>query len=73
MDTADIPAGFARHTRGSPFTRPWEPIYAKQTAEAVILALRLAEPHTNARGLVHGGLIASLADNATFKILRGKP
>jgi uncharacterized protein (TIGR00369 family) len=64
MDTADIPAGFARHTRHSPFTSPWEPIYAKQTADAVILALRLAEPHTNARGLVHGGLIASLADNA---------
>ena len=28
------------------------------------MGLRLAKPHTNARGLIHGGLIASLADNA---------
>ena len=33
-------------------------------ADAVIIALRLAEPHTNSRGLAHGGLITSLADNA---------
>ena len=26
--------------------------------------LRLAKPHTNARGFVHGGLIAALADKA---------
>jgi len=30
----------------------------------VIFGLRLAEPHTNARGLIHGGLIAALADKA---------
>jgi uncharacterized protein (TIGR00369 family) len=59
-----IPEGFSRHTRSSPLTAPWEPIYAKRTADAVILALRLAEPHTNSRGLAHGGLITSLADNA---------
>jgi uncharacterized protein (TIGR00369 family) len=28
------------------------------------MGLWLAKPHTNARGLIHGGLIASLADNA---------
>ena len=28
------------------------------------MALRLGKPHTNARGLIHGGLIASLADNS---------
>ncbi|HEX7791500.1 MAG TPA: PaaI family thioesterase [Afipia sp.] len=64
MNAADIPAGFERHSRRSPFTNPWEPIYAKRTPDAVILGLRLAEAHTNSRGLVHGGLIASLADNA---------
>ena len=61
---ADIPAGFERHFRQSPLTEPWEPIYSKQTDRAVIIALRLAKPHTNGRGLVHGGLIAALADNA---------
>ena len=30
----------------------------------MIIGLRLAKPHTNAHGLIHGGLIATLADNA---------
>ena len=61
---ADIPAGFERHFRRSPLTEPWEPVYSKKTDRAVIIGLRLAKPHTNGRGLVHGGLIAALSDNA---------
>jgi uncharacterized protein (TIGR00369 family) len=64
MSTDNIPAGFEPHFRKSPFTDPWEPLYSKKTEKAVILGLRLARPHTNARGLIHGGLIAALADNA---------
>jgi len=64
MTSSDIPDGFERHFRQSPLTDPWEPIYSRQTADAVILGLRLAKPHTNSRGLIHGGLIATLADNA---------
>ncbi len=64
MNSSDIPPGFAPHFRKSPFTDPWEPLYSKRTERAVIMGLRLAQPHTNARGLIHGGLIASLADNA---------
>ena len=60
----DIPEGFEPHFRKSPFTEPWEPLYSKKTENAVIIGLRLAKPHTNSRGLIHGGLIASLADNA---------
>jgi uncharacterized protein (TIGR00369 family) len=60
----DIPDGFEPHFRKSPFTDPWEPLYSKKTEKAVIVGLRLAKPHTNSRGLIHGGLIASLADNA---------
>ncbi|KIZ36416.1 MULTISPECIES: PaaI family thioesterase [Rhodopseudomonas] len=60
----EIPEGFERHFRQSPLTDPWEPIYSKRTADAVIIGLRLAPPHTNSRGLAHGGLITSLADNA---------
>ena len=30
----------------------------------MIIGLRLAKPHTNGRGLIHGGLIAALSDNA---------
>jgi uncharacterized protein (TIGR00369 family) len=64
MNNLAIPEGFAPHFRKSPLTEPWEPIYSKATDKAVILGLRLAEPHTNSRGLAHGGLISSLADNA---------
>jgi uncharacterized protein (TIGR00369 family) len=64
MTATDIPEGFEPHFRKSPFTDPWEPLYSKKTDKAGIMGLRLAKPHTNARGLIHGGLIASLADNA---------
>jgi len=63
-EPASIPAGFEPHFRKSPFTEPWEPLYSKRTERAVSMGLRLAKPHTNARGLIHGGLIASLADNS---------
>ncbi|WP_314948652.1 PaaI family thioesterase [Bradyrhizobium cosmicum] len=64
MTTSPIPDGFEPLSRKSPLTEPWEPIYAKKTERAVIIGLRLARPHTNGRGLIHGGLIAALADNA---------
>ena len=60
----DVPAGFEPHFRNSPVTDAWAPLYAKKTDNAVIIGLRLAKPHTNGRGLIHGGLIAALSDNA---------
>jgi uncharacterized protein (TIGR00369 family) len=64
VNSTDIPEGFEPHFRKSPFTDPWEPLFSKRTDKAVIIGLRLAKPHTNARGNVHGGLISALADNA---------
>jgi len=64
MTASEIPQGFERHFRQSPLTDPWEPIYSRRTADAIHIGLRLAGPHTNSRGLIHGGLIAALADNA---------
>ena len=64
MTDTNIPDGFEPLSRKSPLTAPWEPLYAKKTERAVIIGLRLARPHTNGRGLIHGGLIAALADNA---------
>lgn len=58
------PPGFDRHNRGSPLTDPWEPIYCNQEGGIVRLGLMVGAQHTNSRGLVHGGLIAALADNA---------
>jgi len=62
--TEFVPDGFARHFRQSPLTDPWEPIYSRVTDTAVVIGLRAAEPHLNSRGLVHGGLLTTLADNA---------
>ncbi len=58
---SDIPDGFARHGRSSPATAPWEPLWYRAADGA--LGLRIAEPHCNARGIAHGGVIAALADN----------
>lgn len=64
MTSPTIPEGFAPQARHSPLTDPWEPIYWKQTPDAIVLGLWLAKPHTNNRGFVHGGLIAALTDKA---------
>ncbi|MGO4157351.1 PaaI family thioesterase [Cupriavidus sp. YAF13] len=61
---ADLPAGFAPHFRHSPLTDPWEPLYSRRSDQAIVLAVKLAQAHTNARGFAHGGLITALADNA---------
>lgn len=59
-----VPEGFSPHFRSSPLTDPWEPLYSRRTETAVIIGVRAAEAHANSRGLVHGGLISALADNA---------
>ncbi len=59
-----VPEGFQRHFRQSPLTDPWEPLFSMMTDTAVILGLHVRPAHTNSRGLVHGGLISALADNA---------
>lgn len=60
----DLPPGFAPHLRKSPLTDAWEPLYSKREGDVLTLGVRIATPHTNARGMAHGGLIAALADNA---------
>ena len=64
MTDAQAPEGFGRHFRTSPFTDPWEPLFSRSEPRKVVIGLRLSQAHCNSRGLVHGGLIASLADNA---------
>src|ERR1700761_9681859 len=64
MTISDVPGGFEPLARKSPLTEPWQPLYARTTDKAVIVGLRLAAPHTNSRGLIHGGLIAALTDAA---------
>ncbi len=63
MDRAP-PDGFTPHFRKSPLTDPWEPIYSRRGEGKVVIGLYAREPHCNSRGMVHGGLITALADNA---------
>lgn len=64
MDEQLVPDGFEQHFRRSAVTDPWEPIYSRKLDDRLQIGLVLAEAHCNSRGLVHGGVIASLADNA---------
>lgn len=61
---SDIPEGFEPHFRKTPFSDPWEPLYSRRTERSVVMGVRIAKAHTNARGFTHAGLIAALADNA---------
>jgi acyl-coenzyme A thioesterase PaaI-like protein len=62
--TPAIPNGFEPHFRKSPLTEPWEPVFSNRLPDRIIIGLHVREAHTNSRGMVHGGLIAALADNA---------
>lgn len=59
-----VPPGFERYFRQSPATDPWEPLYSKRDGDAFVLGLVIAHPHCNSRGMLHGGVISALADNA---------
>jgi acyl-coenzyme A thioesterase PaaI-like protein len=58
------PQGFEAHFRRSPLTEPWEPIFSRPMPDRIVIGLHARETHANSRGMVHGGLIAALADNA---------
>ncbi len=61
---ARIRDGFAEHERRSAVTDAWRPIYASSEGGIVRLAISLDQQHCNGRGMLHGGVIAALADNA---------
>jgi uncharacterized protein (TIGR00369 family) len=71
----DVPDGWAAHTRTSPATASWEPLYARIDRDAFRLGLRVGTRHCNSRGMLHGGVIATLADNAcglSLGVVNGK-
>ena len=63
-DKCPVPPGYEPHFRKSPVTDPWEPLYMKRSGNDFSLALRIDRQHCNARGLLHGGVISAVADNA---------
>lgn len=59
-----IPRSYAPHFRKSSFTDPWEPLYSRVTPDQISLGTVLRDAHCNSRGIIHGGFISAIADNA---------
>ena len=64
MTDKSPPSGFEPHFRQSLFTDPWEPLYSKVEPRHVSIGTWLRDVHCNSRGLVHGGFVSTIADNA---------
>jgi acyl-coenzyme A thioesterase 13 len=64
MTQLDIPAGFAPIFRTSPFLESIGPLYSAGSGAALVIGMHVQEKHTNARGTLHGGVLASIADIA---------
>ena len=58
------PDGFAPLFRTSPFLDALGPFYHRRDGRALVLGVRIAQKHCNARGTAHGGLLMTLADIA---------
>src|SRR5947199_9584531 len=64
MQTAP-PTGFEPLFRSSPFLETVGPLFYRRDPErGLVIGLRIAEKHANARGFAHGGLLVTLADIA---------
>ena len=61
---SDSRVGFLPILRTSPFTDLIGPIYQKTDESGLIIGLVAEEKHCNARGMVHGGVLGTLADIA---------
>jgi uncharacterized protein (TIGR00369 family) len=59
-----IPEGWSRIEGLSPFNALVGPLYERRDGERVSIGLALEAKHTNSRGIVHGGVLATLADLA---------
>ena len=60
----DIPPGFAPLFRTSPFLDLVGPCYCRRSEDGLVIGLRIAPKHANARGMAHGGLLLTLCDIA---------
>jgi len=68
----EVPEGFESIFRSSPYLELLGPIYNKKIETELLIGLRAEKKHCNARNLVHGGVLSSLADialgyNAAFQ------
>ncbi len=59
-----IPPGFKLLQRSSPFSALVGPLYTSGEGARRMIGLLAEDKHCNSRGIVHGGLLATLADLA---------
>jgi uncharacterized protein (TIGR00369 family) len=62
MDALVYPEGFGPLPRNSPFLDMVGPVYCRRSEQGLELGMRVETRHCNSRGLVHGGLLATIAD-----------
>lgn len=60
----NAPTGFEPLFRTSPVLELIGPLFSKGKGAELVIGLRAEEKHCNARGTVHGGILATLADVA---------
>lgn len=60
----DIPPGFRPLFRTSPVLDLVGPLFCRGEGVDLVVGLRVETKHCNARGTVHGGILATLADVA---------
>lgn len=69
--TENIPAGFKAIEHTGPFLSQNGPLYYKKVDGKLVLGIRIEEHHTNMRGIVHGGMLVTIADSALGSVLYG--
>ena len=67
-----IPEGWRELRRLSPFNALVGPLYERREGENLSIGLRIETKHTNARGICHGGVLATLADLALGYAMQAK-
>ena len=58
------PPGFTARAHPSPFNDLTGPIYSRREGRHRVIGLRVLEKHCNRSGIMHGGMVATLADIA---------
>lgn len=61
---SQLPEGFLPFPRNSAFSDLVGPFYYKPRGESLSVGMRAEEKHANMRGIIHGGVLATLVDVA---------
>ena len=64
-----IPEGFKAIEHTGPFLAQNGPLYCKKADGKLVLGIRIDDRHTNMRGIVHGGMLVTIADSALGIVL----